>query len=252
MNAVVARRQGRSNILQFLARALRSVDPPPHVTKRLTRETIDFLLSDGIKGRIGTQPLSWLLTSCDNSLSSVDNELFRIIDELIRSESAEVHEDGLFLLLLLDDFAWNDGNGARLRGFWRQRIDESIRVHADSIGTSAESNIVIRIIALNEMAITVDQALRMTGGLQPLLKTRFIDSIGFGYGAYLLHRFWTMAHGVPEFDETYIIKANNELTSAGRHIISNPCPPWTAGPVDDSGPIRLAEPHQSYRTVNLD
>jgi hypothetical protein len=37
--------EGRGNILQFMARTLRSVDPTPTLTRRLAREALDFMFS---------------------------------------------------------------------------------------------------------------------------------------------------------------------------------------------------------------
>ena len=60
--------KGRSNILQFLARTLRSVDPSPEVTRHLTRDVVKFLFHGDPNKRVHTLPAAWLL-SCFHIIS---------------------------------------------------------------------------------------------------------------------------------------------------------------------------------------
>jgi hypothetical protein len=67
--------EGRSNVLQFLGRSLRSVRPSPSTVRRLTSVIIDFLFIGDPKNFVYYEPLEWLLTCSAAHLPVIDEEI---------------------------------------------------------------------------------------------------------------------------------------------------------------------------------
>jgi hypothetical protein len=89
----------RSNILRFLARCVRFIEPSPRTARDLTRAALDHLFDGDISDEIRYLPLSWLLASCVSCCGIVKEELARRIADMISSPDWDVHLNGLRLAL---------------------------------------------------------------------------------------------------------------------------------------------------------
>ena len=227
-----------SNILQFLARTLRSVDPSPQTIRRLTRETVNFLFSDTLDWDSFRLPLSELLGRCGANSTLVNDELSSSIAELIGSSSPQTHLRGIYLALFLGDICWDLDNDSPLE-FWQERNAEYIQTYKNDIIAAAASDESVRFMALDQGFVTTAQALEMDGGLRPLLTVQFPEILEFGYSAYLLRALNVLTRDSTEVTQNMIEKAEGDLTAVGNYLLSHPKPPWTRGPVEPFGPQSL-------------
>ena len=226
--------QGRSNILQFMTRTLRSVDPTPTLTRRLAREALDFMFSGDPADLVFSLPLSWLLASCDAALAVVDAEVTAFIDTMVASDNRETCLNGLRLAMWLNlGPGWGGEDGPnlpddhRLRIFWDNRARENCKRYKQEITTAAAGSIDIRNSALRLGVVTAAQAIEMKEGLLPLLQRQPILIFGLGiWGAYLPSIFVNLASD-PEHREGIEV-----MTAVGEHLTRYPDPPWITGNVD--------------------
>jgi hypothetical protein len=227
--------ESRSNTLQFLARCLRSVDPVPPVTRRLTREVVRFLFSGEVDSIIRGLPITWLLSSCSTCLSIVDEEISAEIGEMGASADPEVRLNGLRLAVSLRVATWGDWGGkalrlrpdSRLYRFWAQRTFDNVRQYAEYVAVAARENEGMRDIALWNDVITLEQALEMRGGLLSLLQSNAVGIFGWQQGAYLLSRWHFIGTGRGD-DRDFA-----DIARVGQYVIDHPSPPWVHGPVAD-------------------
>jgi hypothetical protein len=225
--------KGRSNILQFMARTLRSVDPTPTLTRRLAREALDFMFSGDPDNPIFFLPVSWLLASCDAALGVVDAEVTAFIETVVASDNRETRLNGLRLAMWLNigPSRWGERgpdlpHDHPLRRFWTDRVRENCKRYQQEIITAAAECIDIRNSALHLDVLTVAQAIDMKEGLLPLLQDQPIRIFGFGgWLAYLLNIFLSLAQD-PERPENIEV-----MTPVGQHLTRYPDPPWVTGKV---------------------
>ena len=225
--------KGRSNILQFMARTLRSVDPTPTLTRRLAREALDFMFSGDPDNPVFFLPVSWLLASCDAALAVVDAEVTAFIEKVVASNNRETHLNGLRLAMWLnmDPSRWGERGPDlpyehRLRKFWNDRARENCERYQPEIITAAAECIDIRNSAVHLGAVTAAQAIDMKEGLLPLLQGQPIRIFGFGsWVAYLLNSFLRLADN---FERPENIEV---MTAVGQHLTRYPDPPWVTDEV---------------------
>jgi hypothetical protein len=222
--------RGRSNILQFLARTLRSVDPSPQVTRRISREAVAFLFSGDPNSEVSGLPTAWLLASCGTHLKIIDEEITASIAEMIGSDDPETHLNGLRLALSLHvpiAGSWG-GRGPdlspnhRLRRFWHVRVTENARSYAEAIVAAATHHTGMRKNAIMHNLITVEQALEMNGGLTPLLQVQPMQVFNVKWSPCL------DVYNVlvdPCVDPQEVAS----LTAVGRYLTSHPQLPWITG-----------------------
>jgi hypothetical protein len=228
--------QSRSGLLQFLARSLRSVDPSPQVTRRLTREVVDFIFSGDQDSNFPGLPFAWLLGSCNSSLTVVSEEVSICIAGMIAADDNETHLKGLRLAVSLHvPLRGNWGGGGpnlhkddRLRSFWEGQTAENLRAYREAIITAAAHHNDIRSLALWENLITIDQALKMPEGLRPLLRVQHVGIFGLRRLPRLLNDFfWLANEGRPSTLNAH--RAVKDLVAVGRYLVINPQFPWTTG-----------------------
>lgn len=232
---------GRSGILQFLARTLRSVDPSPQRIRALTNEVLNFLIAGDTDEPFYGLPVTWLLSSCGACLTTVDEEISAVIAALIASDDPAMHLNGLQLAVSLDvplRGSWG-GHGPdlpyenRLTRFWRERTAENARTYANDIIMAAADNLDMRYSALDQGLITLGQALQMRGSLLSLLQEQPARFFGLLWNPHLLGRFYELAHGwPPSADAAPPSAAMRDLATVGRYISDNPKPPWIIGKAD--------------------
>jgi hypothetical protein len=226
--------KGRSNILQFMTRTLRSVDPTPTLTRRLAREALDFMFSGDPDNPVFSLPVSWLLASCNAALAVVDAEVTASIEAMVVSDNPETRLNGLQLAMSLDVGPCPPGERGpdlpydhRLRMFWEERARENCKKYQQEIIAAAAEHIDIRHTAVRQGAVTVAQAIDMKEGLLPLLQGQPARIFGFGsWVAYLLNILRDLANN-PEDREDIVV-----MTAVGQHLTRYPDPPWVTGKVD--------------------
>lgn len=225
--------EGRGNILQFMARTLRSVDPTPTLTRRLAREALDFMFSGDPDNPVSFLPVSWLLASCDAALAVIDAEVTAFIETVVASNNPETHLNGLRLAMWLNAGPRQSGERGpdlphdhRLRTFWDDRARENCIKYQQEIITAAAEHIDIRNSAVRLGAVTAAQAIDMKEGLLSLLQGQPTRIFGFGrWVAYLLNIFENFASN-PELQESIEV-----MTAVGQHLTRYPDPPWVTGEV---------------------
>jgi NACHT domain len=225
--------EGRSNVLQFMARTLRSVDPTPTLTRRLAREALDFMFSGDLNDPVFFLPVSWLLASCDIALAVVDAEVTAFIETVVASNNRETRLNGLRLAMWLNVGPRNGGERGpdlpydrRLRIFWDDRARENCKRYQQEIITAAAECIDIRNSAVRLDAVTVAQAIDMKEGLLPLLQDQPTRIFGFGsWLAYLVN----MLDAIISNPEQQVgIEA---MSAVGQHLTRYPDLPWVTGKV---------------------
>jgi hypothetical protein len=226
--------EGSSRILQFLARTLRSVDPSPQTTRRLTKEVLHFLLS-GPDSSIYGLPLTWLLASCHAATAIADEEVSAWIAALVASDEPARQLTGLKLAVSLDVPLWGTWKGRGpdlspddpMQLFWRERSQQNAVTYRRAIvGAAADYPYMRRLALINDL-ITVEQALDMHGGLLPLLQTQRVGIFGLKYSSQLVGGFWHLRTAdTPTGDLSGRI---NAFTAVGRYLSDHPQLPWTAG-----------------------
>ena len=226
--------EGRSNILQFMARALRSVDPGPTLTRRLAREALDFMFSGDPDTPVFFLPVSWLMAGGDIALAVVDGETIAFIETMIASDNRETRLNGVRLAMYLNEGLNQEGERGpdlpddhRLFKFWNDRAQENRRNYHQEIITAAAECADIRNSAVRLSVITAAQAMDMKEGLLPLLQTQPTHIFGFGmWSAYLVNMFNLFVHG------TWYQENLEVMTAVGQYLTRYPEPPWVTGKVD--------------------
>lgn len=222
---------GRSGILQFLARTLRSVDLSPQVIRALTREVLGFFFTGDLTSSVRGLPLAWLLSSCYSGRDVVDQEISAFVAAMVASDAPVTRLNGLRLAVSLDvplwgswggigpDLPWND----RMRSFWRARNAENATVYAPDIISAATDDPGMRLAALAHDLITVGDALELSGGLLSLLQPQDMEIFDLVYGPYLSGKLFDPAR---DQDHSDAIRA---FAAVGNYLISHPRLPWIAG-----------------------
>jgi NACHT domain len=232
---------GRSGVLQFLARCLGSVDPPPNTVRELARATLDYLFSGDLEDPARCLPLCWLLASCSTYRNIVSEEISTRISVMVASDDCRIHRNGLLLAISLPiGFSGNwSGRGptvawdSPLSIFWRERTVENVLSHADGIVAIAASDAGVRFAALQYDLITVEQALEMHGGLLPLLQIQPTEIFDIRWGSYLVSHAYHLARGWSQpfypGGQDFVSKANSDFGAVGRYLLGHPNPPWVTG-----------------------
>lgn len=228
--------QGRSGILQFLARTLRSVDPSPAITRQLTREVLRFLFTGDPDSDVCGLPLAWLLASCRTCLSIVNDEIDAWIAGMIASADPETHVNGLRLATSLDVPLWGmwRGEGPDLpendpqREFWAGQAGDFVRHYAAAIIEAAADQPEMLYVALIHDLITVDQAIAIGDGLEQLLSETARGVFNLTNGSYLLSNLARYIHGE---SGTSVSSAVEAFEAVGSYLIKHPQPPWAIRPV---------------------
>ena len=229
---------GRSYTLQFLARCLRSVNPPPPTTRKLVREILDFALAGHLDDDDRCLPLCWLAASCSAFRDIVSDEISAYITRMIESDDAPARLNGLRIALWLTIGISGNWGGrgpdvpsqSRLVLFWRQWQRRNALRYAASITTAAIDDHGMRDRALNYELLTVDQAIQMPDSLTALVTTAPMGIFGGTESPYLVSR-------LPDFiqdstDESLDVTTASDFACAGRYLASFPPLPWATKPLE--------------------
>jgi NACHT domain len=244
--------QERSNILQFLARILRSVEPSPYEIRSLTREVTNFLFANNPNDPAECIPLASVMGSCLSSPSIVADEIEDILSTMISSRNSDTHAYGLSLGVLLGSILSSgrySGQGREivhdksLENFWDERSKEFLHRNAEPIKQLSIHNPAMRNWALWEGLVTVEQALGMDGGLSALFMSHPLGLINYTRSPYLpiqfrtIARYWPGPHYRPRTKN-----AIEEMTSIGQFLTANPVLPWVTGSAETWPSIHWDKP----------
>jgi hypothetical protein len=255
--------KGRSGVLQFLARCIRSVDPSPGIVRELTREILDHLFAGDLNDPVRHLPLSWLLASCANYRNIVSDSIRAKIAAMVQSGDPSIHLNGLRLTVWLANVvAWHPDEGypcasGMLLDFWQECAAENSHIYADLVVAAAAHDTGIRHAALFYGLITVNHALELPGGLLPLFQGQ---SIGIGESAiapYLMTQVRAVALGwygsaaTPDLDSPDRPVA--DLADFGYYLLNHPRLPWVTGsPMEWLDFFRRDLPEHEVQRPDLD
>jgi hypothetical protein len=223
---------GRSNVLQFLARTLRSVDPSPQLVRSLSRVILDFTFSGDPAKSQWYLPLTWLMEST-SYCAIVDEEISGKIASLVRSSDPSEHLNGLRLAIWLENGAIHASRSAQesfrrssLYRFWAHQGSKYRQKYRREIRKAAEQRPDIRNGAVSKNVITFEQAIAIDGNLIPLLQHQQKGIFGPSWASILRNSFWYLI-SVSENSKTI-----NDITAVGRYLTLHPQPPWGSGEVE--------------------
>jgi hypothetical protein len=222
--------RGRSNILQFLGRGLRSARPSPAIVRRLTAEIVDFASSVDPRSPDCYEPLDWLLNCSDAYLPVIDEEITSRISEMIHSPIRETHLLGLSLAVTLGPtYTEKHSPSKTARIFWSERRKQIVNEHSVYLIAAAAEHPCFISSAQGLDVISVSQALEIPNGFEALMTFQYCY---IGNGAWfpvLPAYFRILARGSDwEGHINYGIRA---LTECGAYLITHPDPPWIIGNV---------------------
>ena len=207
----------RPDILRFLALCLRSVDLPPKSVRELTRQLLGEAFDDerpqtsaiGLTGFTGhnlfRSTSRWqlavrqLLTGCGSYRDIVADEIDAVIADRILSDNLTGFVSCVRFALSLSRVARSSDYvfGDQDRLFWKSREDANIQKYRSTVLSVAETDIYVRLVALQHGLIAVRQAMKLPGGLSALCQ----ESAGFfsdyKCGPYLEPTFKALAAGWP-------------------------------------------------------
>ena len=240
---------GRAGVLQFLARCLRSVNPPPRTTRALTREVLGHLFAGNPDDSVRHMPLCVLLACCDQQRQIVSDEIGSRVTRMASTADPDIQRKGLSLAIFLPfgehQTSYGPGlpGGSQLANFWWDRTAEHLRANADTVVTLARDDFDIRLGAIWWNIITIGSALEMPGGLAPLFNPSF-GIFGDNWTAFL-----------PQIAGTAMSMGNHipaahtaALTDFGYYLTAQPAPPWIHNLTEDLGHYVQFERSEQSRT----
>ena len=233
--------QDRSNVLQFLARCVRFIEPPPRTVRDLTSAALDHMFGGDISDEIRYLPLSWLLASCASCCNTVKDELAARIAAMVPSPEPDTHLNGLRLATWVSRGAVFLRNGRivvpakapeHLAQFWDDFASQNMKSYAADIAAAASCDEGMLYASLRWRFLTVNDVLTATGSdLTPLFKLHnsvIFDAPWLGYLEYLggaATRGWGRAarSGLPRATHEIMCE---DFTAIGQFLIQHPKPPW--------------------------
>jgi len=233
--------QGRSSILQFLARCVRFIEPPPRTVRDLTLATLDHLFGGDVSDETRYLPLSWLLASCVSCCDIVKDEFAARIADMISSREPGIHLNGLRLAVWVSRGAAFERNGQlvvparapeHLAQFWDEFACQNAKSHAADIVAAASCDEGMLYASLRHRFLTVEHFIAISGSdLTPLFTSHhgvIFRQIWTPYLYYLVGaatRAWgRIVHsGLPRATEESM---RSDFTAVGQFLIDHPDPPW--------------------------
>lgn len=224
---------GRGGILQFLARCLRSVDPPPPTIRELCNEIFGRFFAGDANHPAVYEPVSWLLANCVNCADIVEHEFRSHLAVTISSDDSESRLRALNMLFFLTNSLDLQGDGvphvprnSAITQYWRECQDSYQAAHLSAIRVAAESDPGIRVTAHIHNLIELGCALEMHGGLGPFFEDMPIRIFGAFYTALLPSRISNLI--AYPFASDHVL---SQLTQLAHYLAAHPQPPWLHAPV---------------------
>jgi len=225
--------QASGNVLEFLAKCLRSVDPSPSVVRDLTQATLDFFFvgddlprndsTDVSTEVVWSQPFSQLLACDIRYRDLVADEVDVAIAAMTQSSWTKTMK-ALWLALSLTDFlpssqGTEHGNWI----YWHTRSARIMQVFVPPLIKAGEINTVARDLAIRVQLFTIAQALGISGDPQARSQKNGGDIIFGATSPQLADACRSLREGWPAFGDAAII---TELDAIGHYLIGQSEPPW--------------------------
>lgn len=224
--------KSRSGILQYLARSLRSVDPPPGTVRELTGAVLTNLFADSANDALRYSPLSWLIIGSTSCCDVVSDEIDRRIAAMVSSTDPATRLDGLRLAAWLPYASWApDFKPQVVSDFWYEWAKERVRTYSSAITAAANINMEMRYAALMWELISTEHALKMPGGILPLVQVQSTRIFNIHWASHLVGAVVQLAQG-PSYASgaEYLSGELEKFAAVGRFLIENPKLPWVHGP----------------------
>ena len=222
--------KNRGVALTFLVGCLKSTRPSPSTVRTLTSAIGDYISQVTLRpGRPDYGPLREILTEITNYERIITSQWTDEVAAMIESGDPRVRSIGLRLSVGL-------GSEGRSPG-WRQWTLEQAQRYKDEIASLAVHDIWLRSMGLHTDAISIEQALAMSGELSALM----------AYAPQLVSGSYR-----PPFPISLIFAGRtSELAAIGRHLRAHPTLPWVRAGRHPNG-VSLQNLLQSLLTKRLE
>ena len=216
----------RCEILRFLVRCLRSVDPSPQRVRELTRRVTEEAVRTDASAQSWCDAMHELITDCGSYRDTVADEIGVVITETVRAGDVSSKRRGLLLAASLPDGAAPAGHHAG--ALWAQDADSILQSHPEVLVAAAQDDKYLRRAALAQGFIGIKQALAMPDGLNGL----FEDRAGFfpdeaRWGPYIDNALHDLMAAPLAFSNSTTIE---DFMAIGNYLLGNPRVPWVGRP----------------------
>jgi hypothetical protein len=242
--------QGRGNILSFLGRCLKSVEPPPRVVRELTQACLDHLFKNNPNKPVAYLPLTSVLTSCSACREIVGDEIRVKLDEMVSSSDSDIQLLGLYLATSLVSAFSHGSSGVNQAStastsdydFWSAYEKGTTDCYRDKIIQAARFDRGLMFVALNKHLITTAQAIDFYGGPQAIFEDSPVRIFAFSYIPWMLLCLYYVFQILPDSETEEEDIAFRAFDDFGSYLMQNPHPPWVtrATSVDISGDAMLS------------
>jgi len=224
--------KSRSGILQYLARSLRSVEPSPGTVRDLTDAVLANLFNGPASDPLRYSPLSWLIISSTSCCNVVSDEIDKRIAAMVGSADPAIHLDGLRLAVWLPYASWAPSFPSQVvEGFWYEWAKQRAQTYSSAIVAAAGTSMEMRYAALLWGLIRTEHALKMPGGIMPLVQVQPTGIFEIHWASHLVSKVVDLAQGTSRaFSAEDLPAILEEFSSVGRFLVENPELPWVPGP----------------------
>ena len=224
--------KSRSGILQYLARSLRSVDPSPGTVRELTEAVLTNLFTGSANDPVRYSPLSWLIISGTSFYDVISDEIDKRIAAMVGSASPATHLDGLRLAAWLPYASLGTNfQGQEVQDLWRAWTKERAQTYSSTIIAAAEIDTEMRYAALMWKLISTERALKMPGGILPLVQVQPTEIFEIYWASHLVSAVVELAQGSSYASNPEDLPGRlDKFAAVGRFLIENPKLPWVPGP----------------------
>jgi hypothetical protein len=215
---------GRSNILQFSAQCLRSIDPSPQLVRKLTRNIIEEVFSNH-----DSDLFENLVVYSAGYKDLVVDEIDTVISDMTLSgDQAILKSVGKMLVSIpiVVSFIPLYGTTSVDSLWWESEAEKLIRRYLSAVVLAAQTDDFTRTGVLRRKLISTKQALQMKGGLTAILQDHqsFFDR--YTFTSYLSPTCARIHEGWPEFSDP---GTNADLEAIGGFLNDHPQLPWHVG-----------------------
>ena len=163
----------------------------------LTNAVLDNLFAGPTSDPLRYSPLSWLITSSTSCRDVVGDEIDKRIAAMVGSPDPATHLDGLRLAVWLPYASWGAPSipSQVVEGFWDEWAKERAQTYYSAIIAAAETSMEMRYAALLCGLITTEHALKMPGGILPLVQVQPTGIFEINWAPHLVSKVVQMAQG---------------------------------------------------------
>jgi hypothetical protein len=228
--------QGRSNVLQFLARCLGFIDVSPRVVRDLTRTVLDHAFDGAFGEARRNGPVEWLTACAVEHRTYVREEITARIERELASTEPGDRLAPLLVAGYLDQMTWNRSRSERPSSeqqlFWDEVGHHLILEYADELRAAAADDLMLLDVTLvhglTEAASVLEQR-----GLSTFFQSWSSEIIAWQWVPYAvrsLAAFLAARAGSTLLSRPPASIAAASLDAIGSWIDNNPEPPFVTDP----------------------